>query len=99
MRNPESITVGGEKRLPRRRPAFSRIATLSFFLVGIGALIAAQIVNPTKRVIEAAAGVLLVYVIWSSSTINALWILLVAYPFPFGISIGNSTFIFIILIF
>ncbi len=97
MKNAESITADDE-RLRRRRPVLSR-TVLVLFIAGAGALLASQIVHPAKRMIEAVAGALLVYVLWSNSTINALWILLVIYPFPFAIVVGNSTFVFVIAVF
>jgi len=75
-----------------------RIGVL-LFILGAGALIGSQIVHPTKRVIEALAGLLLAYVLWNFSSLNALWAILVIYPFPFAISAGNSTFIFVIIVF
>ena len=99
MKNPESITVTtGRREAPRRRLPLSGAALL-LFVAGAGALLGSQIVSPAKRVIEAVAGVLLTYVIWSSPAINALWILLVIYPFPFAIVIGHSTFVFVIVVF
>ncbi len=99
MRNPDSIPVNGERldRIRRRFP-LSKAAIL-LFIAGAGALLGSQIVNPAKRVIEAVAGVLLTYVIWNSPVVNALWILLVIYPFPFAIAIGHSTFVFVIVVF
>ena len=92
------VRAGGERRLSRWRLSAFTTAIL-LFVVGAGALIGNQIINPAKRVIEAVAGALLVYVLWSNSTINALWILLVIYPFPFAIVVGNSTFVFVIAMF
>jgi hypothetical protein len=99
MKNPESITVTvGRREAPRRRLPLSGAALL-LFVAGAGALLGSQIVNPAKRVIEGVAGVLLAYVIWNSPAVNALWILLVIYPFPFAIAIGHSTLVFVIVVF
>jgi len=76
----------------------SKLGTIIF--VGVaGALISSQIVYPAKRVLEAFSGLILAYLIWNFSTLSALWLLLIIYPFPFTISLGNSTFIFMVLIF
>lgn len=99
MRYPESIPApDAARRAERRRFPLGKAAIL-FFVAGIGLILGNQIVNPSKRVIEAAAGALLVYVLWNSSTLNALWIFILIYPFPFAISAGNSTFVFAIIIF
>lgn len=99
MKYIDSITMNGEGRdTGRRRLPLSKTAML-LFVAGAGALLGSQIVNPTKRVIEAVAGLLLTYVLWNSSVVNALWILLVIYPFPFAIAVGHSTFVFVVVFF
>lgn len=97
MRNAQPIPVDESRRAARRRAPIS-IASI-IIIVGVGALLATQIVNPTKRVIEALAAVFLVYVIWNLSAVRALWLLLAVYAFPFAISLGNSTFVFVVLLF
>lgn len=99
MRYPDSIAAPeGARRGPRPRLSLGGAAIL-LFIAGVGVLLGNQIVNPTKRVIEAVAGALLVYVLWNSSTLNALSIFILMYPFPFAISVGNSTFVFAVIIF
>lgn len=99
MRYPESIPApDAARRAERRRFPLAKAAIL-FFVAGVGLLLGKQIVNPSKRVIEAVAGALLVYVLWNSSALNALWIFILLYPFPFAMSVGNSTFVFALIIF
>lgn len=69
------------------------------FVAASGAIIGVQIAQPAKRVIESIGAFLLVYLVWNFSTLSALWMLLIIYPFPFGISLGHSTMIFIFIIF
>jgi hypothetical protein len=72
---------------------------LIVFIAAAGALAGSQIAHPSKRILEALGGLILVYLIWNFSTLSALWLLLVIYPFPFAISLGNSTFVFVVIIF
>jgi hypothetical protein len=65
----------------------------------VGWLGATQIYNPSKRVIEGVAGFVLASILWSYSTLGAVWFLALMYPFPFAIYLGNSNFIFALLIF
>jgi hypothetical protein len=69
------------------------------FVVAAGALIGGQIAHPAKRTLEAIGGLILVYLIWNFSTLSALWLILVIYPFPFAIQAGNSTFVFVVIVF
>jgi len=66
--------------------------------IGVGSLLGTQIYDPSKRVIEAIAGSVLLLTFWRFSTIASLWFLLVFYPFPFSVSWGNSNFVFVIMI-
>ncbi|MDD4857366.1 MAG: O-antigen ligase family protein [Candidatus Krumholzibacteria bacterium] len=71
----------------------------SLYIAVIGGLAGWQILFPNKRFIETIVGLIVVGIVWNFSALQALWLILVAYPFQFGISIGNSTFIFTIIIF
>jgi hypothetical protein len=82
----------------RLKPSLSKIGIIAF-IAAAGALAGSQIAHPAKRMIEAFGGLILVYIIWNFSTLNALWFLIIVYPFPFGISLGNSTFIFTLVVF
>jgi len=82
----------------RLKLSSSRLGSIAF-VAAASALIGSQMVHPSKRVIEALVGLLFVYLFANFSNINALWFLLIIYPVPFGISVGNSTFIFIIVMF
>ncbi len=86
-----------EKRLYETL-SFSKIRTV-IFIVLIGILIGYQIYDPSKRVIEAIVGLVLIFTLWQFSELKALWFLLIIYPFPFSISLGNSNFIFVVLFF
>ena len=74
-----------------------RLKTLALILV-VGIVIGTQIYDPNKRTIEAIAGLLLLLLLWRFSTIAALWMLLITYPFPFSISWGTSNEIFMLII-
>ena len=67
-------------------------------IVIVGVVLGTQIYNPNKRTIEAIAGLLLLLLLWRFSTIAALWMLLITYPFPFSISWGTSNEIFMLII-
>lgn len=99
MRESASIIEEREQEeLKRRRFSISFIWTATV-IAGVGALIGSQIYNPAKRVIEAIVGLIFVFILWNVSTINALWLLIIIHPFPFAISLGNSTFVFTMIIF
>jgi hypothetical protein len=65
----------------------------------IGVLVGLQIYNPSKRFIEAVAGLIVIGIVWNFSAIQALWLILIIYPFPFAFSMGNSTFAFTLIVF
>jgi O-antigen ligase len=81
------------RRVPR--PSLRVIA----FIIAAGALTGFQLFKPTKRVIEAIAGFILLLVMWNLSGFYALLFFIMAYPFPFALSLGNSDVIFILIIF
>ena len=64
----------------------------------VGIVLGTQIYNPNKRTIEAIAGLFLLLLLWRFSTIAALWMLMITYPFPFAISWGTSNEIFMLII-
>ena len=65
----------------------------------IGILVGWQIYDPSKRFIEAVAGLIVIGIVWNFSAIQALWFILLTYPFPFAFSMGNSTFVFTLIVF
>ena len=65
----------------------------------IGSLVGWQIYDPSKRFIEAVAGLIVIGIVWNFSAIQALWLILLIYPFPFAFSMGNSTFVFTLVVF
>ncbi|MBN1164031.1 MAG: O-antigen ligase family protein [Candidatus Krumholzibacteriota bacterium] len=69
------------------------------FLLIAAAMLGKQVFDPSKRVIEAVVGIVFIVILWNFSTLGAIWLLLVIYPLPFGISLGNSNFIFAVIIF
>jgi hypothetical protein len=73
------------------------IKTLALIII-VGLVLGSQIYNPNKRTIEAIAGLVLLVLLWRFSTIAALWMLLITYPFPFSISWGTSNEIFMMII-
>ncbi len=81
-----------------KRFSFSGIRSF-LMTIGAGGLIGLQIYNPNKRIIEAIVGFVLVLMLWNFSTLNSVLFLLVMYPFPFAINIGNSNVIFSFIIF
>lgn len=100
MNKSQGITSRNDETGPgiQRRFTFSRIKSLVFVLV-IGILAGTQIYRPTKRFIEATVGLVLIFIMWRVSTLSALLFFIVAYPYPFGLSIGHSNFIFLVIIF
>ena len=72
---------------------------IPLFLLFSAVMLGRQIVDPSKRVIEAVVGIVFIVILWNFSTLSAVWLLLVIYPLPFGISLGNSNFIFAVIIF
>jgi hypothetical protein len=89
---------GSGKTRFRRFPSLSRFLGVVYVAV-LGVLVGWQIYNPSKRFIEAVVGLVLVGVVWNFPSIQPLWLILIIYPFPFGFSMGNSTFIFTIVVF
>ena len=83
-----------ESLLKRSLP---HLKTLLLIIIA-GVVLGTQIHNPNKRVIEAIAGLVLLLLLWRFSTIAALWMLLITYPFPFSISLGTSNEIFMLII-
>ncbi len=65
----------------------------------IALLTGLQIYDPSKRFIEAVAGLIIIGIVWNFSGIQAIWFILLTYPFPFGFSWGNSTFFFVLVVF
>lgn len=84
----------GDSFLKRHLP---NLKTLALILI-VGVVLGTQIFNPNKRTIEAIAGLILLLILWRFSTIAALWMLLISYPFPFAISWGTSNEIFMLMI-
>jgi hypothetical protein len=78
--------------------SFSKLR-IALYTLMVGIFAGTQIYNPNKRAIEAAAGLILVFILWNGSCLGALWMLFVLYPFPFAISLGDSNIIFLILTF
>ncbi len=97
----ERFETDRRKPVGRLRLLGITIGSARFLLltVMVGALVGWQIFDPSKRVIEAAAGVVLIFLLWRHSTLSAIWFLILMFPFPFAISYGNSNFIFVGLIF
>jgi hypothetical protein len=82
----------------RRRFAFSRLKAF-VLVIAAGIIGGIQIYNPSKRFIEATVGLAVIFTMWRVSTLSALLFFIIAYPYPFGISIGHSNFIFLVIIF
>lgn len=86
-----------EERASLLRRSLPHIKTLALIII-VGLVLGSQIYNPNKRMIEAIAGFVLLLLLWRFSTIAALWMLLIVYPFPFSISWGTSNEIFMMII-
>jgi hypothetical protein len=86
-----------EERASLLRRSLPHIKTLALIII-VGLVLGSQIYNPNKRTIEAIAGLVLLVLLWRFSTIAALWMLLITYPFPFSISWGTSNEIFMMII-
>ena len=86
-----------EERVSLLRRSLPHIKTLALIII-VGLVLGSQIYNPNKRTIEAIAGLVLLLLLWRFSTIAALWMLLLTYPFPFSISMGTSNEIFMFII-
>lgn len=91
-----------DKYMSEREEGFVRrnLGKLKIILITLtaGFLLGTQIYSPNKRVIEAIVGTIVLLLLWHVSTLSALWFVLLTYPFPFGISWGNSNFIFMLII-
>ena len=99
MRELRSIADGQHAAPGRRLGAPRSRAWFIALIVVVGGLLGYQIYHPVKRVIEAVAGLVLVYILANFSTLRALWFLIIVFPFPFAISAGNSTFVFTLVLF
>ena len=88
------IARDGEGFLKRHLP---KLKTLALIII-VGVVLGTQIYNPNKRTIEAIAGIILLLILWRFSTIAAVWMLLITYPFPFATSWGTSNEIFMLMI-
>ncbi|OQX85854.1 MAG: hypothetical protein B6D63_01320 [Candidatus Latescibacteria bacterium 4484_7] len=99
MRDLNEIPNGEKSPYSKRRLFSTSFLWAVIITSGVGALLGTQIYHPAKRVIEAVVGFILLFILWSFSTLNALWLLILIHPFPFAISLGNSNFIFTIVIF
>lgn len=98
MKESNNQLISGRTRDGFWRRHASKIKPL-ILVSGMGYLVGSQIYDPSKRVIEAIAGSVLLITFWRFSTIASIWFLLIFYPFPFAVSLGTSNFIFVILIF
>ncbi len=100
MKDPVDIPIGRQQSKDGffRRLSAKKLWTW-LYVIAAGALVGTQFYNPSKRVIEAIAGLVIVGILWNFSILGAIWILMVVYPYPFAISIGNSNFVFVIIIF
>lgn len=87
----------GQKREGFLKRNLPHLKTIALILI-VGVLLGTQIYNPNKRTIEAIAGLVLLTLLWRFSTIAALWMLVLTYPFPFSISWGTSNEIFMLII-
>ncbi len=87
-----------------RRATYRTSASISRFkaalyMIVVGIFVGTQINQPNKRAIEAFVGLILIFILWNASLLNALWILFILYPFPFAISLGDSNLVFVLLTF
>jgi hypothetical protein len=100
MRSREYMPVEAAEKnqRPGRSISISRIWKI-LYVAAIGILAGWQILSPNKRFIEAVVGLIVVGIIWNLSALQAIWFIIVTYSFPFGITIGSSTFIFTLVIF
>ena len=91
----------GKKKTGARNWLSSRFHHLKSLLliVIMGVLVGKQIYNPSKRFIEALIAFALIFVMWNLSTVSALLFFIIIYPYPFGISLGHSNMIFLVIIF
>jgi O-antigen ligase len=94
----DRTSTNAPERTARRRLSISSIQAI-VVVAAAGILTGLQIVKPNKRVLEAMVGAILMLVLWNTSGFGALLFFVVIYPFPFGLSIGNSDLVFAFLIF
>jgi len=99
MRDQQSAYVTQEPAVRRKRRFSLSFIWAATITAGVGALVGSQIYDPVKRVIEAIVGLIFIFMLWNVSTLNALWLLIIIHPFPFAISLGNSNFVFTLIIF
>jgi len=92
---PQYATEPSKERFLQRN--LTRLKTL-IITIGVGLLVGSQVYSPNKRIIEAIAGLVVLFMLWQVSTLSALWFVLITYPFPFAMSWGNSNFVFILII-
>ncbi len=100
MSNPkcaDKYAAFATRKTVHRKLSLSSLRTIVSIVIA-GLLTGQLIVNPNKRVIEAIVGLILVSILWTASSFHALLFFILAYPFPFAISIGNSDFVFILII-
>ncbi len=67
-------------------------------VVGLGVLLGHQYVEPDKRVIATAAGVIMFGIAWRLDLVSALGLLLIAIPFPRYTIFGSTNLAFILLL-
>lgn len=100
MNKSNGINSSKEKSGARNwlRSRFHHLKALIFIVI-MGILVGKQIYAPSKRFIEALVGFVLIFIMWNLSTVSALLFFIVVYPYPFGISLGHSNLIFLVIIF
>ena len=99
MKGQQSTYITQERAVEEKRRFSLSFIWTAMITAGVGALVGSQIYNPAKRVIEAIVGLIFIFMLWNVSTLNALWLLIIIHPFPFAISLGNSNFVFTLIIF
>jgi hypothetical protein len=98
LQHTNKSSVPATEKIAHRRVPLPSLRVITF-IIAAGALTGFQLFNPTKRVIEAVVGFILLLVMWNLSGFYALLFFIVAYPFPFALSVGNSDFLFILIFF
>ncbi len=96
---PASYRASRTDRMPR---VLRSLAGLPWWQLGLALVVALvlshQFSSPNSRVIKAVAGVVLFIVAFRLKPFWALCFITLFFPFPFGIFVGSSTMIFIVLI-
>jgi hypothetical protein len=87
----------GRARMRRKLSLPTGLRVIYVAIIGI--LVGWQIYDPSKRFIEAVAGLIVIGVVWNFSALQGVWLILLTYAFPFALSVGNSTFIFTFIVF